>query len=131
MGSLNYGTPNNIVNLGKDLQNDHPIGVEYAGGGCEAVAGVTCDPVAGDTGDPDFQDALRTGAGIDQWFVDTAGGAAGVREKTDMILYTRNFAAGNGPGVECGSCHDPHNETGLFLRIDNTGSAVCLACHIK
>ena len=48
-----------------------------------------------------------------------------------MILYTRNFAAGSGPSVECASCHDPHTETTTFLRTSNDDSAVCLACHIK
>ena len=34
--------------------------------------------------------------------------------------------------VECGSCHDPHRaENGTFLRIKNTGSALCLTCHDK
>lgn len=34
--------------------------------------------------------------------------------------------------VECPSCHDPHNTTiGLFLRKTNSGSALCLTCHIK
>jgi predicted CXXCH cytochrome family protein len=129
LGSLNYGTPNNIVNLGKDLTDDHPIGVEYGGGGCEAILADTCSPVAGNTRDPDFKDAVRTVSGVDQWFVDVDLNT--FRDKTDMILYTRAFAAGSGPSVECGSCHDPHTESGLFLRLDNTGSAVCLACHIK
>ncbi len=35
--------------------------------------------------------------------------------------------------VECGSCHNPHvqntDPTGHFLVIDNTSSALCLACH--
>jgi predicted CXXCH cytochrome family protein len=127
VGSLNYATAS-IVNLGKDLTNDHPIGVEYGGGGCGAVAGVTCSPAAGNTADPDFRDARRTADTVDQWFVDVDGDT--IRDKTDMILYTRAFTT-PGPGVECGSCHDPHNEAGLFLRLDNTDSAVCLACHIK
>jgi predicted CXXCH cytochrome family protein len=34
--------------------------------------------------------------------------------------------------VECGTCHDPHNDMhGKFLRISNSGSAMCLTCHIK
>ena len=34
--------------------------------------------------------------------------------------------------VECASCHDAHNNTlGNFLRKANTGSAMCLTCHIK
>jgi len=34
--------------------------------------------------------------------------------------------------VECSSCHDPHTSTtGLFLRVSNSGSALCLGCHGK
>ncbi len=34
--------------------------------------------------------------------------------------------------VECASCHNVHVSTNVpFLRIANTGSALCLACHIK
>ena len=34
--------------------------------------------------------------------------------------------------VECGSCHDPHNNVNTnFLRISNGGSALCLTCHVK
>jgi predicted CXXCH cytochrome family protein len=35
--------------------------------------------------------------------------------------------------VQCASCHDPHGKPGLakFLRIDNTGSNLCVQCHNK
>ncbi len=34
--------------------------------------------------------------------------------------------------VECGSCHNPHEkDVATFLRVANTGSQLCLACHIK
>lgn len=33
------------------------------------------------------------------------------------------------PTVECGSCHDPHSANARFLRIANTGSALCTTCH--
>ena len=34
--------------------------------------------------------------------------------------------------VECGTCHDPHErDNPTFLRVANTGSQLCLACHIK
>ena len=38
-----------------------------------------------------------------------------------------------GGQVECGSCHDVHNDAGFtsLLRIQNTGSALCLTCHDK
>lgn len=42
-----------------------------------------------------------------------------------------------GSTVECASCHDVHNWGGAgitgapFLRVNNTGSALCLTCHNK
>lgn len=33
--------------------------------------------------------------------------------------------------VECGSCHDPHETTGNFLRVSNAGSALCIGCHTR
>ena len=71
------------------------------------------------------------------WWVDTEATPNGTRQKTDMVLYTRAAAGGytgqteNEPFVECASCHDPHTSNATFLRIPNTGSAVCLACHVK
>ena len=46
------------------------------------------------------------------WWVDT-GATTGTREKTDMLLYSRDdLTAGQfEPFVECGSCHDPHNSS--------------------
>ena len=128
VGSLDYATPS-IVNIGKDLQNDHPIGVEYAGGGCQGVAaGSTCTTT--EFVDKDFKTATSNADGL--WYIDSPTvGTVGTREKTDMMLYTRAFTAGSGPSVECASCHDPHTETATFLRVVNTGSAVCLACHDK
>ncbi len=114
-----------VANLGADLSNDHPIGIQY--GGWDSGSGVI---------DPDFVDAagaLETANinGSDVWWVDT-GVANAARDKTDMILYTR---AGE-PNVECASCHDPHADTETatevnFLRISNVGSSLCLACHVK
>ena len=70
--------------------------------------------------------------GSSRWWVDTEASPNGQRDKTDMVLYTRGFAAGNGPSVECASCHDPHTEANAtFLRVANASSAVCLACHDK
>jgi len=119
--------PAAITNLGVDLTNDHPIGVQYSGFGTTPI-------------DPDFKVApdlqVATINTVQRWWVDTAVGTAGTREKTDMILYTRDNTANGGaaeePFVECASCHDPHNNAaGTFLRISNTNSDVCLACHVK
>jgi predicted CXXCH cytochrome family protein len=119
-----------LAMLGKDLNNDHPIGIQYCGGG-PGTAGpaVTCN-------DTDFiAPTSGTIGGATVFWVDT--GTVG-RQKTDMILFNRAFpangtqAAGTYPSVECASCHDPHNVTnGTFLRVSNAASAVCLSCHVK
>jgi hypothetical protein len=114
--------------------------MQYGGGG--PLAGDTDGVFAGTLGDPDFRPPVKeTINGAPIWWVDSAGGTANVREKTDMLLYTRNeatVAGGAQPFVECGSCHDPHNSSTqipgsqvAFLRTSNAASAVCTACHIK
>ena len=112
-----------LAMLDTDLSNDHPIGIRYCGGG-PTTGAMTASCV-----DADFKAPANNGTA---WWVDTEGTPNGTRNKTDMILYTRSFASGtDGPSVECASCHDPHTSNTTFLRIANTGSAVCLACHSK
>lgn len=132
-----------ITNIGQDLKNDHPIGIQY-GGGMPAGGAYTAAAIAdGGFKDVDFKGVQYASLNSnDVWWVDT--GTAG-RQKTDMMLYTRTGAdsvaidgtvttgalTGAQAFVECASCHDPHTNNTTFLRIENTGSAVCLACHIK
>jgi predicted CXXCH cytochrome family protein len=120
---------NTVVNLTADLRDDHPIGVQY--GGYEP-GGIGTGKV-----DPDFK---GDGEGLqvavinlkNRWWVDTEVAANGTREKTDMILYTRDNGGSDEPFVECASCHDPHDDSNdTFLRISNESSDVCLACHVK
>ncbi len=128
-----------IANLGTDLTNDHPVGIQYCGGGISTGGASTTAASTGSCRDGDFN-APQNGliGGHRAWWVDTATGAAGTRQKTDMILYARApTLAGDTtsgqfqPFVECASCHDPHSENATFLRVPNTQSAVCLACHNK
>jgi hypothetical protein len=142
-GGGRFMTTTPVPVLGTDLTNDHPISIQYAGGGITSTNHNTAgSQFAGTVGDPDFNmpfvDIVNSNP---IWWVDSTGGTAGTREKTDMILYARNeasVAGGVQPFVECGSCHDPHNDaTGVdagsvqFLRISNVSSNVCTACHIK
>jgi predicted CXXCH cytochrome family protein len=124
--------PAGITNLTQDLKNDHPIGIQYGGGG------VTGTAPTGATRDIDFKAPSNAVLGSTRvWWVDTEATPNGTRQKTDMMLYSR--AAGSGytgqtdlePFVECASCHDPHSTNQTFRRISNAGSAVCLACHTK
>ena len=126
--------PDTVARLGKDLTNDHPIGIQYCGGG---ISG-TDSTVSGSCKDSDFVRPVAAKIGTAQVFwVDVTGQQAGTRTKGDIILYTRTFAVGgSGPSVECASCHDPHVESKgtdniAFMRVSTSGSAICLACHTK
>jgi predicted CXXCH cytochrome family protein len=124
-GKLDAG----IAFISSDLRNDHPISIAYCGGGITNTGDGAID-AGGTCADTDFNTPKVDVIGTTRvWWVDT--GTAG-RQKSDMILYSRDFSGTPGPSVECASCHDPHSSTtNTFLRINNTGSAVCLACHNK
>ena len=128
--------------IGLDISNDHPIGIQYCGGGLTG-AGAT---VTGTCRDTDFVLPLTQTINAAQVFWVETGGTG--KQRTDLPLYLRDFGAGAGngvgPSVECGSCHDPHVSTAqagptgtgrvageTFLRISNASSAVCTACHVK
>ena len=129
-GGIEVMTGVPIPMLGVDLTNDHPVSIQYAGGGC-TTGGADC--VSSSFGDKDFVTAQGDTINSNSvWWVDTSGGTANSRDKTDMFLYTRT--ATPQPFVECGSCHDPHEDTAQpvsFMRISNENSAVCTACHNK
>lgn len=120
-----------ITNIGTDLRNDHPVGIQYGGGG------ITLSAPGAATRDADFKPTTSSVLGSSRvWWVDTEVAPNGTRQKTDMALYTRPAGSYTGqtesePFVECASCHDPHTTNSTFLRIANAGSAVCLACHVK
>ena len=134
---------NDLAVIGTDLQDDHPISIQYGGGGITASGHTdgTQFPT-GTTVDPDFNGPFKATINTNPaWWVDNDLGTDGVREKTDMILYTRTeglLANEPEPFVECGSCHDPHNSgtfaanvSVAFLRISNTDSQICTTCHLK
>jgi len=132
---LMSGTP--VPNLEQDLTNDHPISMQYGGGGPLATDADGTFPRA-NLGDGDFFPPVKETINTNPiWWVDSPAGTTGTREKTDMILYARNDLGTVQPFVECGSCHDPHNDatkgptTVAFLRIDNTASQICTTCHDK
>jgi len=125
-----------VQNLGTDLSNDHPVSMQYAGGGYTGSAGT----VTGPSVDPDFTDpngnnsfgyklmAMKApSANLDTLFWIERGSTKSLdgskRDREDVILYTRTDLASDPtpqPFVECGSCHDPHNvENPTFLRVSN------------
>ncbi|MEK6748028.1 MAG: cytochrome c3 family protein [Pseudomonadota bacterium] len=132
--------PSVVQMLGIDLTNDHPIGMQYAGGGLSAARPILPQ---GETTDPDFAPVrYKVENGRYFWWVDKDWriGGDGERTKNDAVLYTRDanngYAGQSGPEpfVECASCHDPHTtDNPTFLRVSNTEtpSGLCLTCHVK
>ena len=56
---------------------------------------------------------------------------AEIETLADATAKGVQFFAG-GTDMWCSSCHDVHDNTnGAFLNVDNAGSNLCLACHIK
>lgn len=52
--------------------------------------------------------------------------------KTTVVTAGLPFYGALKDQVECGTCHNPHNNTNApFLRKANTNSDLCLTCHIK
>jgi hypothetical protein len=115
--------------IGTDLRNDHPIGILFP------------TTFGAGTG-VDFYEPLGNVPGKMKFF-DKNGN--GYPDKGEPRMYD----TGEGPEVECASCHDPHgvpppgNPNGQFipsfLRVSNgnvnTGegdsSGLCLTCHEK
>jgi hypothetical protein len=108
-----FATDFSAAVIGTDLTNDHPVGVKLPTGDDWNVPGGTKNNIK-------YFDANSDNA----------------LSKGDIRFYD----TGEGPEVECASCHDPHGVpsggagstfNATFLRVQNTGSAVCLTCHNK
>jgi predicted CXXCH cytochrome family protein len=61
----------------------------------------------------------------------TSTGTVGTNNLPLETLSNTNVShSTSGTYIGCTTCHDPHtNANGKFLRISNTGSALCLNCH--
>jgi len=99
-----------LTSDGKSLTNDHPIGFDYSAAQAQDPTGLNPTATASNT---------------------ITGGSY----PTKTIFYKSTAVTGadnTGNFMECASCHVVHDNTNKpFLRKDNAGSALCLACHIK
>lgn len=112
-GTTPAATNFTIFAIGTDLTNDHPVGITFP---TTNGAGTDFKTPTGTKGNATFFDVNSNGN------MDTG----------DIRLYDAK--------VECASCHDPHGVPSgapgttfnpTFMRVNNTGSAVCLTCHAK
>jgi len=115
-----------------DMVNNHPVSIPYAGETYNTiVSGVPAGQVDGNIGNywNVSNVSCEGGGGL---CTDAAGGTL---EGTKINLFDENGdgAAGDA-GVECGTCHEPHNRYGnsYFLRVDvEVQSSLCRSCHNK
>jgi predicted CXXCH cytochrome family protein len=101
------------IGFGGDLTAQHPVSITYAWADC------VNDPNA--TGDCELRDPTTV---IDSILPGTTAIPLAV---ADLL---------EGEQVQCASCHDVHNGIEVtghvkLLRVDRTGSAICLSCHAK
>ena len=63
----------------------------------------------------------------------TPAAASPITGLVKMNAVSSVLATSGADTVECASCHDVHNDSGtpLFLPFANTGSQLCLTCHLK
>jgi predicted CXXCH cytochrome family protein len=150
------GTTGDMIFLGTDLRNDHPVSMQYGAGGINDANSGTANVTLGDpdyaptTGDGTTPGApgnaagrggannvggsgrVNTkvlGTGTRVWWVDTGGAG---QQKNDFTLFSRTDGAGaangvNQPYVECATCHDPHVTNSTFLRLSG-GNAGSQVC---
>jgi len=107
--SMNHSMTSGVISntrgdrLGQNLTNSHPVGFDY---NLAASADTTLFPIG--------SAASNLGS--------TTGGS--------YPFFNSDLTTGS--MMECASCHKVHNdEYGKFLRKDNTGSNLCIACHNK
>ncbi len=111
-----------LVGGGGNMDKNHPVSIPFKG--ATYLAQTTSIQSKITWIDTDYRDSMIT-CGTTGYPVCVTG----LSGTTTMRLYG---SATNNAGVECGSCHEPHDGTyGRFLRANNAGSALCQACHNK
>ncbi len=140
-GTSPIGPDFEVFKIGTDLRNDHPIGILFP---------QTFGPGI-DFNQPNLNYTSPNGGKMQVF--DTNGNNYPDKDEP------RAYDTGEGPEVECASCHDPHGVPSggqadpnskfspSFLRVNNgvadngtpgtagiisnSGSALCLTCHLK
>lgn len=106
-----------------DRRSSHPVSFVYDSALAQADKGVF-DPATTSSGLPEggtiATDMLQQGG------TNVSGSTPYNTSDPNANGSTQNM-------LQCTSCHEPHNKYGndYFLRIDNSGSKLCLTCHNK
>jgi predicted CXXCH cytochrome family protein len=126
-GSILYA-----VAQGGSLGGHHPISIPYAGesnynGRSSGVPASKVDNARGN-----FWRILRSSTCKNNTGLCTE--ATGLGQGTMVKLYPETPGGTTNVGIECASCHEPHNKYGFagLMRADATETdALCMSCHNK
>jgi predicted CXXCH cytochrome family protein len=112
-----------VVGADGDLSGEHPVGIPYAAevgyNGANSAAAVN-DVVKGD-----FFSVRRAGCTTPTGICTSAN--------PDINLIPNQDGTTTNVGIECTTCHEPHNRFGFdkLLRVSEEFSALCKSCHNK
>jgi len=119
-GKLGNLLPGNVIGGNGDLKGNHPVGIPFPYGSV-----------------PNIYNGVTTGAGID--YADYVTSPVNVKLFTDVGGDWIQGATDGRSGIECASCHDPHNKKTLdnwllrdyYRAATGAPSQLCLDCHNK
>lgn len=123
-----------LVGTGGNAGGNHPVSIPYAGQ--TAYNGMDSAVPASQVG-PAVQGGyfdVVTAACTSPTGVCTSAPASDGRDGTAINLIPAVAGGTTNVGVECTSCHEPHNRTGFafFTRVDvANASGLCRSCHNK
>ncbi len=122
-----------IIGAGGNMGGNHPISIPYAGQiGYNGISSAV--PAAQvDNGVGNYWKMTTTGCTSPTGICTEATGAP--LDGTKINLVPNTPGALTNAGVECGTCHEPHNKYApnlYFTRVDvANASALCRSCHNK
>lgn len=122
-----------MVGVGGSMGGNHPVSIPYAGqtayNGLNSGSGAIAD------GNPGNYYAVATASCGSPTGVCTAGPTTDGRDGTKINLIPNTPGGTTNVGIECTSCHEPHNKYSpneYFTRVDvGNASGLCRSCHNK
>lgn len=112
-----------------DMAGNHPISIPYAGE--SAYNGIDSSATADGTPGNYYQ--TTTVGCVSPSGVCTTAPTTDSRDGAAVNLIPNVSGTTTNVGIECGSCHEPHNRYNYapFLRVTSDASGLCRSCHNK
>ncbi|HEY3448483.1 MAG TPA: cytochrome c3 family protein [Myxococcales bacterium] len=118
------------IGVGGSMGGHHPVSIPYAGQtGYNGIA----SSATGDGTLGNYYSVVTTGCTSASGLCTNAGALDG-RNGLAINLLPNAAGATTNLGIECSSCHEPHNKTGFanFTLVNNSSaSGLCRSCHNK